>query len=27
LSEQRWLIYYDKTIDDFIRRYGRNYLW
>ena len=24
--EKRWLEYYGKTIDDFIIRYGRNYL-
>ena len=24
--EKRWLEYYDKTIEDFIKRYGRNYL-
>lgn len=24
--ERRWLEYYNKTIDDFISRYGRNYL-
>lgn len=24
--EKRWLEYYGKTIDDFIERYGRNYL-
>ena len=24
--EQKWLEYYGKTIDDFIKRYGRNYL-
>jgi hypothetical protein len=23
--ETMWLKYYDKTIDDFIKRYGRNY--
>ena len=21
-----WMMYYDKTINDFIKRYGRNYL-
>lgn len=26
LSEEKWLNYYNKTIDDFIQRYGRNYL-
>ena len=25
--ETAWLNYYNKTIDDFIERYGRNYLW
>ena len=25
-AEKRWLEYYDKTIDDFIDRYGKNYL-
>lgn len=25
-GEQIWLNYYNKTIDDFIKRYGRNYL-
>ena len=24
--ERRWLEVYNKTIDDFIKRYGRNYL-
>lgn len=24
--EQAWLNYYNKTIEDFIERYGRNYL-
>lgn len=26
LSEQKWLEYYDKTIDEWIKRYNRNYL-
>lgn len=26
IAEQTWLEYYDKTIDDFIQRYGKNYL-
>lgn len=26
IAEERWLKYYNKTIDDFIKRYGRNYL-
>lgn len=25
-AEECWLKYYDKTIDDFIKRYGKNYL-
>lgn len=25
-AEKRWLEYYNKTTDDFIKRYGRNYL-
>jgi len=25
-AEKRWLEYYDKTIDDFIQRYGKNWL-
>lgn len=25
-AEKKWLEYYDKTIKDFIKRYGRNYL-
>jgi len=24
--ERRWLEKYDKTIEDFIKRYGRNYI-
>ncbi len=24
--EKRWLEYYNKTIDDFIKRYGKNYI-
>lgn len=24
--EIRWLMFYNKTIDDFIKRYGRSYL-
>lgn len=24
--EQQWLKHYDKTIDDFIKRFGKNYL-
>ena len=24
--EEAWLKYYDKTIEDFIKRYGKNYL-
>lgn len=26
IAEEKWIDYYGKTIDDFIRRYGRNYL-
>lgn len=26
IAEDRWLSHYEKTIDDFIKRYGRNYL-
>lgn len=26
IAEKAWLKYYDKTINDFIKRYGRNYL-
>ena len=26
IAEQTWCEYYGKTIDDFIREYGRNYL-
>jgi len=26
-SEVAWLVYYNKTIKEFIERYGRNYLW
>lgn len=26
LAEKRWLEYYDKSIDDFRKRYGKNYL-
>lgn len=26
LAEQKWLNYYNKTIEDFIKRYGKNYL-
>lgn len=25
-AEESWLEYYNKTIEDFIERYGRNYL-
>ena len=25
-AEERWLKHYNKTIEDFIERYGRNYL-
>ena len=26
IGEETWLKYYNKTIDDFIERYGKNYL-
>lgn len=26
IAEKKWLDYYNKTTDDFISRYGRNYL-
>lgn len=26
IAEKRWLEYYDKTIEDFIKRYGKNYI-
>lgn len=26
LAEQTWLEYYDKTVEDWIKRYGKNYL-
>lgn len=26
IAEKVWLEYYNKTIEDFIKRYGRNYL-
>lgn len=26
LAEKTWLEYYDKTIEDWIKRYGKNYL-
>ena len=26
LSEIRWCLYYEKNIDDWIKRYGRNYI-
>ena len=26
IAEERWLEYNNKSIDDFIKRYGRNYL-
>ena len=26
VAEKRWLEYYNKTIEDFIDRYGQNYL-
>ena len=27
LAEEKWLEYYQKSEDDFIKRYGKNYLW
>lgn len=26
IAEVTWLEYYDKTVDDFIKRYGKNYI-
>jgi len=26
IAETKWLKYYDKTIEDFIKKYGKNYL-
>ena len=26
IAEQKWIYYYNKTIDDFIKRYGKNYI-
>lgn len=26
IAEQKWIEYYNKTTDDFIKRYGKNYL-
>lgn len=26
IAERKWCEYYNKTIDDFVTRYGRNYL-
>lgn len=26
IAEKRWLEHYNKTVDDFIKRYGKNYL-
>ena len=26
IGERTWIEYYDKTIEEFIKRYGRNYL-
>ena len=26
IAEESWLKHYDKTTDDFIKRYGKNYL-
>ena len=25
-AQRRWMEYYNKSIDDFIKRYGKNYL-
>ena len=25
-AQRQWMAYYDKSIDDFIKRYGKNYL-
>lgn len=26
LGQKRWMEYYEKTVEEFIERYGRNYL-
>lgn len=26
IAEQKWLEHYNKTVNDFIKRYGKNYL-
>ena len=26
MGQRMWMAHYDKTIDDFIKAYGRNYL-
>ena len=26
LAEEMWLIYYNKNVDDFIKRYGKSYI-
>lgn len=26
IAEEHWLLYYQKDIEDFIKRYGKNYL-
>jgi uncharacterized protein (DUF1330 family) len=26
LAEKTWLEHYNKTVEDFIKRYGKNYL-
>ena len=27
LGQKRWMEYYEKSVEEFISRYGRNYLW
>lgn len=27
IAEQKWLEYYDKIVEDFIDRYGKNFLY
>lgn len=27
LAERKWIEYYNKTEDDFIKRYGKSYFW
>ena len=26
IGQQAWMLYYDKTVDDFIKEYGRSYI-